>query len=80
MEGIVMLLLAETEPRAEEDHTGAGQRPAGQGLLLLGQVGAWFGVCEQAPSGAWRRTRPAHRSFPQPAARGNHGTVWSWWC
>jgi hypothetical protein len=82
MEGIVMLLLAETEPRAEEDHTGAGQRPAGQGLLLrlLGRVGAWFGVCEQTPSGAWRRTRPSSRSSPQPAARGNHGTVWSWWC
>jgi hypothetical protein len=75
-------LLAESEPRAEEDHAGAGQRPACQGLLLrlLGRVGAWFGVCEQTPSRAWRRVRLAHRSSSQPAARGNHSSVWSWWC
>jgi hypothetical protein len=75
-------LLAETEPRAEEDHPGARQRPAGQGLLLrlLGRVGAWFGICEQTPSGAWHRLRAARRDPWEPGARRSHSTVWSWWC
>jgi hypothetical protein len=73
-------LLAETEPRADEDHAGAGHRPAGQGLLLrlLGRVGAWFGVCEQTPSGAWRWVWTGRRDPWDLDAR--HSTVWSWWC
>jgi hypothetical protein len=72
-------LLAETKPRADEDHTGATQRPAHQGLLLrlLGR-GAWFGVCEQTLSGARRRVRTGRRDRWDPGAR--HSTVWSWWC
>jgi hypothetical protein len=74
--------LAETEPRADEDHSGVTQRLARQGLLLrlLGRVGARFGGCEQTASGTWRRIRPADRSSSQPAARGLHRSVWSWWC
>jgi hypothetical protein len=73
-------LLAETEPRADEDHTGATQRPARQGLLLrlLGRVGVWLGSCAQTPSGAWRRVRTGRRDPWDPGAR--HSTVWSWWC
>jgi hypothetical protein len=73
-------LLAETEPRADEDHTGATQRPARQGLLLrlLGRVGVWLGSCAQTPSGARRRVRTGRRDPWDPVAR--HSTVWSWWC
>jgi hypothetical protein len=75
-------LLAEIEPRADEGHTGAGQRPARQGLLvrLLGRMGAWFGVCEQAPSGAWQAVHIPRRDPSEPSARHTYGTVWSWWC
>ena len=71
----------EDGPPSREDHRGA-QRPAGQGLAvgLLGRVGAWFGICEQAPSGAWRRVRAARRDPWEPGARRSHSTVWSWWC
>jgi len=72
----------EDGPPSREDHRGASQRPAGQGLALglLGRVGAWFGICEQAPSGAWRRVRAARRAPWEPGARRSHSTVWSWWC
>jgi hypothetical protein len=72
--------LMERELPPNEDRAGASQRTAGQGLLLrrLGRVGAWFGVCEQTPSGAWRRVRAAHRDRGRPGVR--HSTVWSWWC
>lgn len=71
---------AETELRADEDHAGVGLRPAGQGplLRLRGRVGIWFGVCEQTPSGAWRRVRTGRRDPWDSGAR--HSTVWSWWC
>jgi hypothetical protein len=72
--------LVEDEPRSGEQRTSAWRRPAGQGLplRLLGRVGAWFGVCEQTPSGAWRRLRATHRDPWEPGGR--HSTVWSWWC
>ena len=56
-------LLVEEEPRADQERTEARQGPAGQGLLvrLLGRVGAWLGVCEQTPSGAWQRIQVARR-------------------
>jgi hypothetical protein len=72
--------LVEDGPRSDEEFAGAPRRPAGQGLVLrlLGRVGAWFGVCEQTPSGAWRRVRVARRDPWEPGVR--HSTVWSWWC
>ncbi len=74
--------LVQAEPRADEDCTGYSQRPAGQGLLLrlAGRVGAWFGICEQTPSGGWRRLRAGHRDPWEPGARRHHSSVWSWWC
>jgi hypothetical protein len=50
-------LLVEDEPQPDQERAEARLRPAGQGLVvrLLGRVGAWFGVCEQTPSGAWQR-------------------------
>jgi hypothetical protein len=74
--------LVEAEPRGDEGRTGASPRPAGQGLVvrLLGRVGVWFGVCEQTPSGTWRRLPSARRGPWQPGARRDHSTVWSWWC
>jgi hypothetical protein len=73
-------LVQDGRPRSDEEPTGAPRRPAGQSLVvrLLGRVGAWFGVCEQTPSGAWRRLRVARRDPWEPGAR--HSTVWSWWC
>jgi hypothetical protein len=73
---------AEAGPRADEDHTAAVRRPAGQGLVvrLLGRVGAWFGVCEQAPSGAWQRVHIPCRDPWEPNARRTHSSVWSGWC
>jgi hypothetical protein len=73
---------AEAGPSPDKERTAAPRRPAGQSLVvrLLGRVGARFGGCEQTSSGTWRRIRPAHRSSSQPAARGNHSSVWSWWC
>jgi hypothetical protein len=64
-------LLVEGEPRADQECAEAGQRPAGQGLLvrLLGRVGAWFGVCEQTPSGAWQRVHGARRPQGSQAPR-----------
>jgi hypothetical protein len=75
-------LLVEDEPQADQEGTEARQRPAGQGLLvrLLGPVGAWYGVCEQTPSGAWQRVHVARRDPWEPGTRGSHCTVWSWWC
>ena len=75
-------LLVEEEPRADQERTEARQGPAGQGLLvrLLGRVGAWFGVCQQSPSGAWQRVQVARRHPGEPAAQGSHRIVWSWWC
>jgi hypothetical protein len=69
-------------PQTNEDRTAAPQPAAGQGLLvrLLGRVGAWFGVCEQAPSGAWQRVHVPRRDSWEPSARRTHSTVWSWWC
>jgi hypothetical protein len=74
--------LVEDEPRSAEQRTSAWRRPAGQGLLvrLLSRVGAWFGVCEQAPSGAWQRVHVPRRDPWEPSARRTHSTVWSWWC
>jgi hypothetical protein len=74
--------LVEDEPRSDEERADACQRPAGQGLALrlLGPVGAWFGICEQTSSGAWRRLRVARRDPWEPGARRNHSTVWGWWC
>jgi hypothetical protein len=73
-------LVEDGRPRSDEEPTSALQHPAGQGLVLrlLGRVGAWFGVCEQTPSGAWRRLRVARRDPWDPGVR--HSTVWSWWC
>jgi hypothetical protein len=73
-------LVEDGRPRSDEEPTGAPRRPAGQGLVqrLLGRLGAWFGVDEQTPSGAWRRLRVARRDPWDPGAR--HSTVWSWWC
>jgi hypothetical protein len=74
--------LVEGEPRVDEERMTAPQRPAGQGLTLrlLGRVGAWFGICEQAPSGAWRRVHVPRRDPWEPGAHRHHSTVWSWWC
>jgi hypothetical protein len=74
--------LVEDEPRSAEQRTSAWRRPASQGLLvrLLGRVGALFGVCEQAPSGAWQRVHIPRRDPWEPSARRTHSTVWSWWC
>jgi len=71
----------EAEPRGDGDPTDASRRPAGQALAvrLLGRVGAWFGICEQTPSGGWRRLRVARRDPWEPGARRDHSTVWSWW-
>jgi hypothetical protein len=72
---------AEAAAGAEEDATAGPRRASGQGLLvrLLGRVGAWFGVCEQTPSGAWRRVHVPRRDPWEPGAR-RYRTVWSWWC
>jgi hypothetical protein len=72
---------AEAQRSAEEDPTASPQRRPGQGVLvrLLGRVGAWFGVCEQTPSGAWWRVHAARRDPWEPGAQ-HSGTVWSWWC
>jgi hypothetical protein len=74
--------LVEDEPQADQERTEARQGPAGQGLRLrlLGPVGAWFGVCQQSPSGAWQRVHVARRHPGEPAAQGSHRIVWSWWC
>jgi hypothetical protein len=73
---------AEAGSRADEDRTAVPQPPGGQGVLvrLLGRVGALFGVCEQAPSGAWQRVHIPRRDPWEPSARRTHSTVWSWWC
>lgn len=75
-------LPVEAAPPGDGDPTGVSPRPAGQGLIvrLLGRVGAWLGICEQAPSGGWRRLRVARRDPWEPGARRHHRTVWSWWC
>jgi hypothetical protein len=75
-------LLVEDEPKAAEQRTEAWPRPAGHGLpvRLLGRVGAWFGICEQTPSGAWQRVQVARRHPWAPGAQGSHRIVWSWWC
>jgi hypothetical protein len=75
-------LPVEAEPPGDGDSTGVSPRPAGQGLIvrLLGRAGAWFGICEQTPSGRWRRLRVARRDPWEPGARRHHCTVWSWWC
>jgi hypothetical protein len=72
---------AEAEPRADEDRTAALRRRAGHGLVvrLLGRVGVWFGICEQTPSGAWRRIYIPRPDPWGPGARHNHSTIWSWW-
>jgi hypothetical protein len=74
--------LVQDGPRSDEERTEAQQRPAGQGLVLrlLGRVGAWFGVCEQTPGGAWQRVHVARRDPWEPGAQGRHSSVWSWWC
>lgn len=73
---------AEAGPRPDKDRTTTPRRPAGQSLVvrLLGRVGAWFGVCEQTPSGAWQRVHISRRDPWEPSARRTHSTVWSWWC
>lgn len=75
-------LPVEAEPRGDGDPMGVSPRPAGQGLVvrLLGRVGAWFGICEQTPSGRWRRLRVARHDPWEPGARRDHRTAWSWWC
>jgi hypothetical protein len=75
-------LLVEDEPRPDQEHAEARLRPAGQGSLgrPLGRVGAWFGVCEQTPEGAWKRVQVARRHPGQPGAQGGRRSVWSWWC
>jgi hypothetical protein len=75
-------LLVEDEPRSDQEHTEALQRLAGQGLVLrlLGRVGAWSGVCERTPSGAWRRVRVGRPGPCEPGSRRRHRSVWSWWC
>jgi hypothetical protein len=74
--------LVQDEPRSDEERTEAWPRPAVQGpvLRLLGRVGAWFGVCEQTPAGAWQRVHVARRDPWEPGAQGSHSSVWSWWC
>jgi hypothetical protein len=74
--------LVEDEPRADQEHTKARQRPARQGVLLrlLGRLGGWFGICEQTREGAWQRVHVAHRHPVAPAPQGSHRSVWSWWC
>jgi hypothetical protein len=74
--------LVQDEARSDKERTEAGQRPAGQGLVLelLGRVGAWFGACEQTPSGAWRRAHASRRDAWEPGARRQHRSVSSWWC
>jgi tetratricopeptide (TPR) repeat protein len=76
------LLPVEAKPPDERDPTDASACPAGQGLVvgLLGGVGAWLGVCEQTPSGRWRRLHVSRRDPWEPGARRHHRTVWSWWC
>jgi hypothetical protein len=71
---------AEAGPRPDKDRTIAPRRPAGQSLVvrLLGRMGAWFGVCERTPSGAWQRVHVPRRDPWEPGTR--HSTVWSWWC
>jgi hypothetical protein len=75
-------LPVEAEPPGDGDPRGASPRPVGQGLVvrLLGRVGAWFGICEQTPSGRWRRLRVARRDPWEPGAHRDHCTVWRWWC
>ncbi len=75
-------LPVEAEPPGDGDPLGAAPRPADQGLVvrLLGRVGAWFGICEQTPSGGWRRLRVERRDPWAPGARREHRTVWGWWC
>jgi hypothetical protein len=76
------VLPVEDEPRADQQRTEAVPRPAGQGLVLrlLGRVGAWFGVSEQTPEGAWQRVHVPRRDPWEPGARRHHNTVWHWWC
>jgi hypothetical protein len=73
--------LVEDAPHADEDRLAARRPPTGQSLQLrlLGWVGAWVGVAEQAPSGEWRRI-PASRRDPWEPGGHRHRTVWSWWC
>jgi hypothetical protein len=74
-------LLVEDEPRSPEERTSAIELPPVQPLVrLLGRVGAWFGVCERTPEGAWRRVDVARRDPGEPGGRRSHSTVWSWWC
>ena len=55
-------------------------RPGARGGSAAGRVGAWFGICEQTPSGVWQRVHVARRDPWEPGAQGSHSTVWSWWC
>jgi hypothetical protein len=73
---------AEAQQSAEEHPTAWRQSRPGQRMLvgLLGRVGAWFGVCEQTPSGAWQRVHVPRRDPWEPGTRRPHSTVWSWWC
>ena len=55
----------EAKPEAAEAPMAGPRRACGQGLL--GRVGAWFGVCQQTPSGAWKAD-PC--SSPRPLGAG----------
>jgi hypothetical protein len=67
----------EAKPEAAEAPMAGPRRACDQGLL--GRVGAWFGVCQQTPSGAWKRIHVPRRDPWEPGAR-RYGTVWHWWC
>jgi hypothetical protein len=71
----------DAEPGTEDEPLDGRRRQPRQGITvrLLGRVGAWFGICEQTPSGAWRRVHVPRRDPWEPGARPSR-SVWSWWC
>jgi hypothetical protein len=85
-------LLVEDEPRADQERAEAGQRPAGQGLLvrLLGRVGAWFGSASRphrvpgsgsrwpaGPQGSQAPRQPPHRLELVVPVTGHRLVRWS---
>jgi hypothetical protein len=71
----------DAEPGAEDGSLDGRRRQPGQGIAvrLLGRVGAWFGICEQTPPGAWQRVHVPRRDPWEPGACPSR-TLWSWWC